>query len=134
MEITIFLRTKLPEHYRKYADAFQFIKDVAADWRKSKYLFAEPGDYLIVARQAKDSGQWFVGGVTDELSRSFDVPMSFLDAGENYEVTLYADSEDADYKTNPQSYVISKVNVTSESVVPVTMAPGGGFAMSVRKM
>lgn len=123
-----------PEHYMKYADAFQFIKDVAVDWRKSKYLFAEPGDYLIVARQAKDSGQWFVGGVTDELSRSFEVPMSFLDAGENYEVTLYADSEDADYKTNPQSYVISKVNVTSESVVPVRMAPGGGFAMSVRKM
>lgn len=123
-----------PEHYMKYADAFQFIKDVAVDWRKSKYLFAEPGDYLIVARQAKDSGQWFVGGVTDELSRSFEVPMSFLDAGEKYEVTLYADSEDADYKTNPQSYVISKVNVTSESVVPVTMAPGGGFAMSVRKM
>lgn len=123
-----------PEHYMKYADAFQFIKDVAVDWRKSKYLFAEPGDYLIVARQAKDSGQWFVGGVTDELSRSFKVPMSFLDAGENYEVTLYADSEDADYKTNPQSYVISKVSVTSESVVPVTMAPGGGFAMSVRKM
>ena len=123
-----------PEHYMKYADAFQFIKDVAVDWRKSKYLFEEPGDYLIVARQAKDSGQWFVGGVTDELSRSFEVPMSFLDAGENYEVTLYADSEDADYKTNPQSYVISKVSVTSESVVPVTMAPGGGFAMSVRKM
>ena len=123
-----------PEHYMKYADAFQFIKDVAVDWRKSKYLFAEPGDYLIVARQAKDSGQWFVGGVTDELSRSFEVPMSFLDARENYEVTLYADSEDADYKTNPQSYVISKVSVTSESVVPVTMAPGGGFAMSVRKM
>lgn len=123
-----------PEHYMKYADAFQFIKDVATDWRKSKYLFAEPGDYLIVARQAKDSGQWFVGGVTDELSRSFEVPMSFLDTGENYEVTLYADSEDADYKTNPQSYVISKVNVTSESVVPVKMAPGGGFAMSVRKM
>ena len=123
-----------PEHYMKYADAFQFIKDVAVDWHKSKYLFAEPGDYLIVARQAKDSGQWFVGGVTDELSRSFEVPMSFLDAGENYEVTLYADSEDADYKTNPQSYVISKVSVTSESVVPVTMAPGGGFAMSVRKM
>lgn len=123
-----------PEHYMKYADAFQFIKDVAVDWRKSKYLFAEQGDYLIVARQAKDSGQWFVGGVTDELSRSFKVPMSFLDAGENYEMTLYADSEDADYKTNPQSYVISKVNVTSESVVPVTMAPGGGFAMSVRKM
>lgn len=123
-----------PEHYMKYADAFQFIKDVAVDWRKSKYLFAEPGDYLIVARQAKDSGQWFVGGVTDELCRSFEVPMSFLDAGENYEMTLYADSEDADYKTNPQSYVISKVNVTSESVVPVTMASGGGFAMSVRKM
>lgn len=123
-----------PEHYMKYADAFQFIKDVATDWRKSKYLFAEPGDYLIVARQSKDSGQWFVGGVTDELSRSFEVPMSFLDAGENYEVTLYADSEDADYKTNPQSYVISKVSVTSESVVPVRMAPGGGFAMSVRKM
>lgn len=123
-----------PEHYMKYADAFQFIKDVAVDWRKSKYLFAEPGDYLIVARQAKDSGQWFVGGVTDELSRSFDVPMSFLDAGANYEVTLYADSEDADYKTNPQSYVISKVSVTSESVVPVRMAPGGGFAMAIRKM
>lgn len=123
-----------PEHYMKYADAFQFIKDVAVDWRKSKYLFAEPGDYLIVARQAKDSGQWFVGGVTDEICRSFEVPMSFLEAGENYEVTLYADSEDADYKTNPQSYVISKVSVTSESVVPVTMAPGGGFAMAIRKM
>lgn len=128
------MAAEFPEHYMKYADAFQFIKDVAVDWRKSKYLFAEPGDYLIVARQAKDSGQWFVGGVTDEISRSFDVPMSFLDAGANYEVTLYADSEDADYKTNPQSYVISKVSVTSESVVPVRMAPGGGFAMSIRKM
>ena len=123
-----------PEHYMRYADAFQFIKDVAVDWKRSKYLFAEPGDYLVVARQAKKTGQWFVGGVTDENRRQMDIPMSFLDPGRTYELTLYADSEDADYKTNPQSYVITRQNVTSGSVVPVTMAPGGGFAMSLREL
>ena len=72
-----------PEHYEQFADAFQFIKDVAEDWQKSKYLLAEPGDYIVVARKAKKSGQWFAGGVTDENSRTLDVPMNFLDPGKD---------------------------------------------------
>ena len=122
-----------PEHYEQFADAFQFIKDVAVDWQKSKYLLAEPGDYIVVARKAKKSGQWFAGGVTDENSRTLDVPMNFLDPGKTYVAKIYADAPDADYEKNPQAYVITEQDVTSESVVPVFMARGGGFAIEFRE-
>ena len=121
----------LPEHYEQFMDAFQFIKDVDIDWIQSKYLLAEPGDYLVVARQGKKNGQWFVGGVTDDQKRTLDVPFSFLEPGKTYEATIYRDADDADYKENPQAYVIEKIDVTSDTVLPITMARGGGFAISL---
>jgi hypothetical protein len=120
----------LPEHYEQFMDAFQFIKDVDIDWLQSKYLLAEPGDYLVIARQGKKNGQWFCGGVTDDQKRSLEVPMNFLDPGETYVDTIYADGEDADYKENPQAYRIWNQDVTSEDVLSMTMARGGGFAIS----
>ena len=124
----------LPENYERYMDAFQFIKDVDIDWIQSKYLLAEPGDYVVVARQGKKNGQWFAGGVNDENRRTLDVPMSFLDAGKTYEATIYADAEDTDYQTNPQTYRIYRKNVTSSDVLKMEMARGGGFAISFREI
>ena len=120
----------LPEHYEQFMDAFQFIKDVDIDWLQSKYLLAEPGDYVVVARQGKKNGQWFCGGVTDGQKRTLEVPMNFLDPGKTYEATIYADAEDADYKENPQAYKIWKQDVTAADVLSMTMARGGGFAIS----
>ena len=120
----------LPEHYEQFMDAFQFIKDVDVDWLQSEYLLAEPGEYVVVARQGKKNGQWFLGGVTDEQRRTVQVPLSFLDPGRTYEATIYADAEDADYKTNPQAYLIWTQTVTSDDILDLTMAPGGGFAIS----
>lgn len=124
----------LPEHYAQFMDAFQFIKDVAVDWSESKYLLAEPGDYIVVARKAKESGQWFVGGVTDENKRTLDVKLDFLTPGKKYEATIYADAKDADYATNPQAYTITKRKVTSKTKLKMTMARGGGFAISLREL
>ena len=122
-----------PEHYEQFMDAFQFIKDVEVDWHKSVYLLAEPGDYVVTARQGKKTGNWFVGGVTDENARTLEVPMSFLDAGKTYEATIYADAEDAHYRENPQAYVISRQDVTSSDVLNLYLAPGGGFAISFKE-
>ena len=121
-----------PEHYEKRMDAFQFIKDVAVDWQRSEYLLAEPGDYLVIARQAKESGQWFVGGVTDEQKRTVEVPLSFLDEGCTYEATIYADAPDADYATNPQAYTITRKQVTAADTLTLDMARAGGFAISFK--
>ena len=120
----------LPEHYEQFPDAFQFIKEVAVDWRRSEYLLAEPGDYIVVARQAKESGQWFAGGVTDENSRTLDVPLHFLEKGKRYEAVIYADAPDADYRTNPQAYRITRRKVRSSDVLKMHLAAGGGFAIS----
>lgn len=124
----------LPEHYGRYMDAFQFIKDVAVDWSESRYLLAEPGDYIVVARKAKENGQWFMGGVTDENRRTLEVKLDFLDPGKKYEATIYADAKDADYETNPQAYRIEKRKVTSKSSLRMDMARGGGFAVSFREL
>ena len=123
-----------PEHYEKFMDAFQFIKDVDIDWVKSKYLLAEPGDYIVVARKGKKTGRWFAGGVTDEEKRTLEVPMSFLDAGKEYEAVIYADAEDADYETNPQAYTITRQTVKSDDVLTMTLARGGGFAIEFREL
>ena len=122
-----------PEHYSRFMDAFQFIKDVAVDWSESRYLEAEPMEYIIAARKAKGTGQWFCGGVTDGEARHFDVKLDFLEPG-SYEATLYADAPDAHFKTNPQAYVITKRTVGPEDTLSITMAPGGGFAVSFRKL
>lgn len=124
----------LPEHYAKFMDAFQFIKDVAVDWSESRYIDAVPGSHIVVARKAKKDGQWFLGGVTDENAREMRVSLDFLEAGHTYEATVYADAADADYKTNPQAYVITKKTVTSSDMLDVFMAPGGGFAVSFKAL
>jgi hypothetical protein len=115
-------------------DAFQFIKDVDIDWIQSRYLLAEPGEYVVIARQGKKNGQWFCGGVTDDHKRSLDIPLQFLEPGKVYEATIYRDAEDAHYKENPQAYVVEKRNVTFHDYLPITMAPGGGFAISFEEV
>ncbi len=121
----------LPENYNKFPDAFQFIKDVAIDWDESKYLEAEPGQYITVARKTKGKSSWFVGNVNGESPRTANVNFDFLDKGKTYIATIYADAKDAHYKTNPQAYTIRKVAVTSKSKLAQLSAPGGGFAISI---
>ncbi|AWH84670.1 alpha-glucosidase [Flavobacterium album] len=121
----------LPENYNRFSDAFQFIKDVAVDWDDSKYLEAEPGQYITVARRAKGKSSWFVGNVNGETPRTANVNFDFLDKGKTYIATIYADAKDAHYKTNPQAYTIRKVIVTSKSKLAQLSAPGGGFAISI---
>jgi hypothetical protein len=121
----------LPENYEKFPDAFQFIKDVAVDWDDSKYLEAEPGSYVTVARNAKGTGNWFVGSVNGDSVRTSYIDFKFLTPGKKYTATLYADAANAHYKTNPQAYTIRKLVVTSQSKLKQQCAPGGGYAMSL---
>lgn len=122
----------LPENYSRFPDAFQFIKDVAVDWDDTRILAAEPGDFLTIARKAKKSENWFIGAITDEHEREAVINCSFLTPGKNYKATIYKDSKDARYDTNPMSYVIETVNnITSHSVISVTLARGGGAALSI---
>lgn len=121
----------LPENYERYMDAFQFIKDVAVDWDETCYLEAEPGDYLTIARKAKGTENWFVGGITDENRRTSTVKFDFLDKDATYVATVYADGKDADFVDNPSSYQIKKGLVTSKSKLNVDMARSGGFAISL---
>ena len=121
----------LPENYEKFDDAFQFIRDVACDWDDSKYLEAEPADYITVARKAKGTGNWFIGGKCDENGHQSIIKLDFLDKGRKYDCTIYADAKDAHYETNPQAYTITKKVVTARDVLKLTEAPGGGFAVSL---
>ena len=121
----------LPEHYARYMDAFQFIRDVAVDWDESIYLEAEPADYITVARKAKGTDNWFVGGKCDENGHQSVVRLDFLDKGRKYECTIYQDAADAHYETNPQAYVITKRTVKRGDTLKLNEAPGGGFAISL---
>ena len=121
----------LVENYEKHMDAFQFIKDVAVDWDDSRYIEAEPGDYITVARKAKGTDNWFVGGITDENARTANFTLDFLTPGKQYVATLYADGKDADYKENPTSYQIKKGIVTNKTKMSVKEARSGGFALSL---
>ena len=121
----------LVENYEKHMDAFQFIKDVAVDWDDSEYIEAEPGDYITVARKAKGTDNWFVGGITDENARTAGFTLDFLTSGKQYVATLYADGKDADYKENPTSYQIKKGIVTNKTKISVWEARSGGFALSL---
>ncbi|OIV42798.1 glycoside hydrolase family 97 protein [Flavobacterium johnsoniae] len=120
-----------PENYNRFPDAFQFIKDVAVDWSESKYIEAEPGDFITVARKAKGTNNWFVGNVNGETSRTSNIDFSFLEKGKKYTATIYADAKDAHYKTNPQAYTIKKIAVTNKSKLSQLSAPGGGYAISI---
>jgi hypothetical protein len=121
----------LPENYAKFMDAFQFIKDVPADWDESKYLEAEPGDYITVARKGKGTNNWFVAGKCDENGHKSTIKFDFLEKGRKYEATIYADASDADYEKNPKAYKITKKIVKKGDVLKLTEARGGGFAISL---
>lgn len=121
------------ENYERFPDAFQFIKDVAADWDDTRILSAEPGDHIIIARKAKGKDDWFIGGITDENPRTSNVELSFLDPNENYIATIYEDGKDAHYITNPQKYNIRKLAVTNKTKLQQKMAASGGFAISIKK-
>ncbi|TDE55117.1 glycoside hydrolase family 97 protein [Flavobacterium sp. GT3P67] len=120
-----------PENYDRFPDAFQFIKDVAVDWTDSKYLEAEPGQYVTVARKAKVTNNWFIGNVNGDPSRTSTIKFDFLEKGKKYVATIYADAKDAHYKTNPQAYTIRKMTVTNKSKLSQLSAPGGGYAISI---
>ena len=121
----------LPENYNRFLDAFQFIKDVAVDWDDSKYLEAEPGQYITVTRKAKGKMNWFLGNVNGETPRISKINFDFLEPGKTYVATIYADAKNAHYKTNPQAYTIRKAAVTSKSKLSQWSAPGGGYAISI---
>lgn len=124
----------LPSNYRRFMDAFQFIKDVPVDWADSRYLEAEPGDYITVARKAKGKDEWFIGAITDENPRTAVISFDYLTPGKKYVATIYEDGKDADWDTNPQSYKIRKVKVSSKTVLKQKLAPGGGAAISLKEV
>ncbi|AWG25427.1 glycoside hydrolase family 97 protein [Flavobacterium kingsejongi] len=122
----------LPETYAKFMDAFQFIKDVAADWDETVILEAEPGDYISIARKAKNKDEWYIGSITDENPRTATITFEYLPKGKNYEAVIYADGKTASYDKNPQSYTIRKMKINSKTKVKVNLASGGGAAISVK--
>ncbi|UGS20840.1 glycoside hydrolase family 97 protein [Flavobacterium cyclinae] len=121
----------LPENYNRFLDAFQFIKDVPVEWTSSKYLEAEPGYYITIARKDKNSNNWFVGNSNGYNARTSTITLDFLEKGKKYEAIIYADAADADYKTNPQAYKISKQKVTNKTKLQLRTAAGGGYAISI---
>ena len=122
----------LPENYEAHQDAFQFIKDVPVDWDQTRIVEAEPGDYISIARKAKNSNDWFIGAITDENARTAQVALAFLDKGVKYTASIYADGPGADWKNNPQAYTVQHVLVDAGTVLKLTLAPGGGAAVSIR--
>lgn len=122
------------ENYKKYPDAFQFIKDVAVDWDNSYILEAEPGDYITIARKAKGKKEWYIGGITNENAREATIDFSFLPAGKKYVATIYADGKDADWKSNLRSYVISTKKVTNKTKLKQRLASSGGVAISIKEL
>ena len=124
----------IPENYQRFPDAFQFIKDVAIDWDESKYLEAEPGEYITIARRAKGTDDWYIGCTAGYNGHKSELVLDFLTPGKKYEATVYADAKDADYRTNAEAYTISTRKVTSKSKLKMYMAPGGGFAISIREV
>lgn len=119
----------LPENYERYADAFQFIKDVGLDWDDTRILKAEPGDYIVIARKEKGTEEWFLGGITDEQKREFLVKLDFLSKGVNYMAEIYQDGKDAHWDKNPKSYEIKKQKVNSKTELKLKLAEGGGVAI-----
>jgi len=124
----------LPENYEKYMDAFQFIKDVPVDWQKSVYLEAEPGRYITIARKDKHSNNWYVGCTAHEGGHTSELLLNFLDKGKKYEATIYADAKDANWKTNPKAYTITKQKVNAKTKLKLTAAQGGGYAISIKEL
>ena len=124
----------IPENYERFMDAFQFIKDVAIDWDESKYLEAEPGEYITIARRAKGTNDWYIGCTAGYNGHTSELSLNFLTPGKKYEATIYADAKDASWDKNPQAYTITKKKVTSKSKLKLTAAVGGGYAISIKEI
>jgi len=124
----------LPENYERFADAFQFIKDVAIDWDETRVLEADPGQYITYARKAKGQNEWFVGNTNGYDARTSNITFDFLPDATAYEATIYSDAKDAHYKTNPQAYRIKKMKVSNKSKLSLYCAPGGGYAISIKPL
>ena len=124
----------LPENYERFADAFQFIKDVPVDWQESVYLEAEPGRYITVARKDKHSDNWYIGNTSNENGHTSELLLNFLDKNKKYEATIYADAKNADWQTNPKAYTITKQKVNAKTKLKLTAAKGGGYAISIREI
>ncbi len=124
----------VPEVYERFMDAFQFIKDVPVDWAESRYLEAEPGQYITVARKDKNSEAWYVGNTSAENGHQSKLKLDFLTPGQKYKATIYADAKDANYRDNPQAYTITTKTVDSKSTLALTSAPGGGYAISLQPL
>lgn len=124
----------LPENYEKYADAFQFIKDVPVDWQKSIYLEAEPGRYITVARKDKNSNDWYIGCTANENGHTSLLKLDFLDKNKKYEASIYADAKNAHYKNNPKAYKISKQKVDANTSLSIIAKEGGGYAISIKEI
>jgi hypothetical protein len=122
----------LPETYNKHMDAFQFIKDVAVDWDDTYILEAEPGDYITIARKAKNKSEWYVGSIADENPREAKITFEYLPKGKTFDAVIYADGKDASYDKNPKSYAIRKMKVNSKTVIKQHIAAGGGMAISIK--
>jgi hypothetical protein len=122
----------LPETYNKHMDAFQFIKDVAVDWDDTYILEAEPGDYITIARKAKNKAEWYVGSIADENPREAKITFEYLPKGKTFDAVIYADGKDASYDKNPKSYAIRKMKVNSKTVFKQHIAAGGGMAISIK--
>lgn len=124
----------LPENYERFADAFQFIKDVPVDWQESVYLEAEPGRYITIARKDKHSDNWYVGNTSNENGHTSELLLNFLDKNKKYEATIYADAKNADWQTNPKAYTITKQKVNAKTKLKLTAAKGGGYAISIKEI
>lgn len=122
----------LPEHYARYPQAFQFIKDVAVDWSDTQFLNGEVGDYVTVARKRRGGEDWFLGSITDENARELEVPLSFLDAGKIYSAEVYRDGERANWKDDRFDFKYESKRVAKGDVMTITLAPGGGQAIRFR--
>lgn len=124
----------IPENYERFMDAFQFIKDVAIDWDESKYLEAEPGEYITIARRAKGTDDWYLGCTAGYNGHKSDLKLDFLTPGKKYEATIYADAKGTAWDNNPQAYTITKKKVTNKSKLKLTAGVGGGYAISIKEI
>jgi alpha-glucosidase len=122
----------LPENYEKYRDLFQFIIDVPADWEETRMLNGDISEYVTIARKERGGEDWFIGSMTNEKGRDLSLPLTFLDQHRTYIAEIYRDADDADWKTNPIAYKIEKQAVTSDSILTLHLAPGGGEAIRLK--
>jgi hypothetical protein len=122
----------LPENYEGHP-AFQFIRDVGVNWKQSKTLDGEVGDFVSIAREERETGNWFVGSITDESAREITIDYNFLEEGVSYKAIIYKDGSDADYKSNPFSYEIVEDTIVKGDQRTYQLASGGGVAISLMK-